>query len=211
LHLSKGLIKRTGPIIDSLLTTLAPTIRGYILSTIPLMVFDTAVQWKDLRKTSSHRDQTRDFFFSKVAGQSFFDHAELKAAESSYQWNKWFFVGRVVLDGAFLYYPMLFQGMFAKNGTFLKARELFGDCTAFKRLRLPIGKWDQIDGAIDRLRNSTLTSSKQLVDAEMAYLRLSEKTRAGLAWDPAALSHSRALGQAEKTIQSILRSGRKSK
>jgi hypothetical protein len=204
-NLLKRMARRTGPWVDVAMRALGPLIKGYMTSAMVVILADTAYQANELYETRERRQDVDDLFHSGALGGSFVDFGELQGASSAYQITKWFFVGRVALDTALLYFPML-RGALGKLRVRLTVREFAGDLRAFETLGVKPGRWDQgeLDAGLHAMRARIGLPADELAAAERAHARLTAKLRGGETWDLDAIRSENPVNPIDQRLKAIL-------
>jgi hypothetical protein len=149
-----------------------PLVAGYMRAAMVVILADTAFQYHELKAQERKDQQVDDFYRSGVSG-SFFEYGEAQASHSAYEFSKWMFYGRVAMDTAFMYAPML-KGTVSKIGAKLLMKEFMADVEAFRVLGLEPGNWKAVPGAKSRLSTPETTLELAGVEADLAAFRAAQ-------------------------------------
>ncbi len=178
------LIKPARPFTEAITWGLDPLIKGYMASAIPLVMADTVYQWEELKKKESRLEFSRDIQAAFPLGGSLVEAAAVDALRKDYEWNKWFFYGRVALDTLCMYLPEGYH-LVTKVGQKLALREAMADMDAFRILGLEVGNWAGVTRAqADAMTRKVILVPDAVAEIEMAHARLLSKVQSGRTWDP---------------------------
>jgi hypothetical protein len=199
LHATGWLIRPLRPFTQAINWGLEPLIKGYMASALPLVMLDTAYQYRDLRKKEMTLGFARDLFTSAPMGGSLVDAATVEALRKDYAWSKWFFWGRVGMDTVCMYIPESLH-LVNKLGQKMILREFMGDMDAFRILGLEVGNWGGVTRAQVLARTRPVILVPEAVsEIEVAFTRLQSRIQSGRTWDPNVVFHGEVKFEPMKT------------
>lgn len=194
-HGTAWVFKGTAPFINSVLETLAPQIRLYVWTATGLVAADTIHQAAELKRAGDSARWAEDIFYASPESSYFFEESDVRHLQSSYQFAKWLFAGRIVLDSVFLYVPVS-REMWALHGM---RREI----GAFRTLGLKAGEWERLEPAFRsaRARLSTVggDANPKVRQVEEAYKFLRSRLLSGAGGEA-----RKVLGEASEELGKIL-------
>lgn len=194
-HGTAWVFKGTAPFVNAVLETLAPQIRLYVWTATGLVAAETIHQAGELKRAGESARWAEDMFYASPESSYFFEESDVRHLQSSYQFSKWLFAGRIVLDSVFLYVPVS-REVWALHG-------LRREIAAFRTLGLKAGQWDRLDEAFrsahPRVSVAGGEASPRARQVEEAYKYLRSRLLSGAGGEA-----RKVLGEASAELGKIL-------
>ncbi len=94
-------------VIDSLFKVMGPEVGTFMRTATLVSAGDMVLHSRDLLHTREAKKTTEELFFTSVISPSFKTKSQLEEAKKQADMETYFYGARVLLDGAFMYYPFL--------------------------------------------------------------------------------------------------------